>query len=317
MVYKRCGGEQNFTIKVNADKLCGHFLPKDVFMFSFLNSSRPQNNHQGKVIALMNQKGGVGKTTMAFNLAHAFAHQGKKVLCLDMDPQGNFTSLFQTKSPEFHIHHLLVNSVKELKALHTPVLLADVLIKTDQEEGVRIDLLPAGQELSGFELTVAGINAPRQLILKKFIEKFELRSLYDMIVIDGPPTLGLLVVNILCATDGVLYPFVPDRFSEQGLRNIQQVVADIAEMEITSTPKNLGYIPNLFDVRRKQASSDLEHIRTGLGDGHMYGPFTNKVQFGKSLAQRKSVFNFKSAEFKDLQRQFTEMTQNVHRELQS
>jgi chromosome partitioning protein len=288
-------------------------------MFSFF---KPATDSQasaarGKVVALMNQKGGVGKTTMAFNLAHAFAHQGKKVLCLDMDPQGNFTSLFNLTPSEKHIHHLLVNSVKELKALHTPVLLSDVLIHTQQDEGIHIDLIPAGQDLSGFELTVAGINAPRQLILKKFLEKYELRSQYDVIVIDGPPTLGLLVVNILCATDGVLYPFVPDRFSEQGLKNIQQVVADIAEMEITSTPKNLGYIPNLFDVRRKQASSDLAHIKETLGDGTVYEAFTNKVQFGKSLAQRKSVFDYKSSDYKDLQRQFIAMTETVHRELQA
>jgi chromosome partitioning protein len=284
-------------------------------MFSFFKSTQESTKAPGRVIALMNQKGGVGKTTMAFNLAHAFAHQGKRVLCLDMDPQGNFSSLFGVVAPERHIYHLLINSLKELKALHTSDLISEVIVKTQQGEGVRIDLLPAGQELSGFELTVAGINAPRQLILKKFIEKYELRGQYDVIVIDGPPTLGLLVVNILCATDGVLYPFVPDRFSEQGLKNIQQVVADIAEMEITSTPKNLGYIPNLFDVRRKQASEDLAQMKQTLGEGRVYEAFTNKVQFGKSLAQGKSVFEFKSIEYKDLQRQFMEMTQNVEREL--
>jgi chromosome partitioning protein len=286
-------------------------------MFSFFKPNQTTEKNQGKVIALMNQKGGVGKTTMAFNIAHAFAHQGKKVLCLDMDPQANFTSLFDIATPDLHIHHLLVNTIKELKALHTSVLISDVIVKTKQEDGVQIDLLPAGQELSGFELTVAGINAPRQLILKKFIEKYELRSQYDVIVIDGPPTLGLLVVNILCACDGVLYPFVPDRFSEQGLKNIQQVVSDIAEMEITSTPKNLGYIPNLFDTRRKQATSDLANIKDTLGEAFVYEPFTNKVQFGKSLAQRKSVFQYKSTEYKDLQRQFTQMTETVQKELHS
>ena len=262
-------------------------------MFSFLKPNLTTHKDQGKVIALMNQKGGVGKTTMAFNLAHAFAHQGKKVLCLDMDPQGNFTSLFNVEIPDKHMHHLLINSVKELKALHTSVLISDLIMKTEQEEGVHIDLLPAGQELSGFELTVAGINAPRQLILKKFIEKYELRSQYDVSVI------------------------VPDRFSEQGLKNILQVVSDIAEMEITSTPKNLGYIPNLFDVRRKQAGSDLAHIKETLGEAFVYEAFTNKVQFGKSLAQRKSVFQYKSNEYKDLQRQFTVMTETVQKELLS
>ena len=282
-------------------------------MFSFFKANQEITAVSGQVIALMNQKGGVGKTTMAFNLAHAFRHQGKKVLCIDMDPQSNFTSLFNLPVNEDakNIYHLLINSVKELKALHTSTFISDVIIKG--EDG--IDLIPSGQELSGFELTVAGINAPRQLILKKFIEKYELRSQYDVIIIDGPPTLGLLVVNILCATDGVLYPFVPDRFSEQGLKNIQQVVSDIAEMEITRTPKNLGYIPNLFDTRRKQAATDLEHIKLTLGEGTVHEAFTNKVQFGKSLAQRKSVFHFKSVEYKDLQRQFVAMTETVHKEL--
>jgi chromosome partitioning protein len=282
-------------------------------MFSFFKANQESSTGTGKVIALMNQKGGVGKTTMAFNLAHAYKHQGKKVLCIDMDPQSNFSSLFNMPVSDNakNIHHLLINSIKELKALHTGALLSDVIVKS--EEG--IDLIPSGQELSGFELTVAGINAPRQLILKKFIERFELRSQYDVIIIDGPPTLGLLVVNILCATDGVLYPFVPDRFSEQGLKNIQQVVSDIAEMEITNTPKNLGYIPNLFDTRRKQASTDLEQIKLTLGEGTVHEAFTNKVQFGKSLAQRKSVFHFKSNEYKDLQRQFVVMTEAVHKEL--
>lgn len=284
-------------------------------MFSFFKPAQETAPQVGRVIALMNQKGGVGKTTMAFNLAHAFNHQGKKVLCIDMDPQGNFTSLFDLPILEGRntIHQLLINSIKELKPLHTGTFINDVLIKG--EDG--IDLIPSGQELSGFELTVAGINAPRQLILKKFIEKFQLKAQYDVIIIDGPPTLGLLVVNILCATDGVLYPFVPDRFSEQGLKNIQQVVEDIAEMEITTTPKNLGYIPNLFDTRRKQAGDDLEQIKKNLGQATVHEAFSNKVQFGKSLAQRKSVFHFKSNEFKDLQRQFVAMTETVHKELQS
>lgn len=282
-------------------------------MFSFFKANSSENKSTGKVIALMNQKGGVGKTTMAFNLAHAFSGQGKKVLCIDMDPQANFSLLFNVDdlSDRKNIHHLLINSIKELKVLHTPTFLNDVIVKG--EDG--IDLIPSGQELSGFELTVAGINAPRQLILKKLIEKFELRNIYDVIIIDGPPTLGLLVVNILCATDGVLYPFVPDRFSEQGLKNIQQVVEDIAEMEITETPKNLGYIPNLYDVRRKQAATDLENIKLTLGEAPIHKPFVNKVQFGKSLAQGKSVFHYKSAEYRDLQEQFIAMTEAVEREL--
>jgi chromosome partitioning protein len=270
----------------------------------------------GKIIALMNQKGGVGKTTMAFNMAHALARQGKRVLCIDMDPQFNFTSMFGINpTDKAHIHHLLINSLKELKPLHTAVLLDEVIQRPKTVEGTHIDVLPAGQELSGFELTVAGINSPRQLVLKKFIERSELRSRYDFIVIDGPPTLGLLVVNILCAVDGVLYPFVPDSFSQQGLKNIQQVLEDIREMEICDVPKNLGYIPNLFDARRKQVQADFEKIHADLGTGRMFVPFTNRVQFTKAQASRKSVFEFEAREFKEIQDQFMTMAQTVRQEL--
>ncbi len=266
----------------------------------------------GKIVALMNQKGGVGKTTMAFNLAHALAKDGKRVLCLDMDPQANFSSYFGVEPKDgFSIHHLLVNSLKELKALHTPAFLDQVIHR--MPNGIHV--LPAGQELSGFELTVAGINSPRQLVLKRFIEKNQLREMYDFIVIDGPPTLGLLVVNILCAVDGVLYPFVPDSFSRQGLKNIQQVVEDIREMEICGVPKNLGYIPNLFDARRKQARADFDAIGAELTQGTLHGAFTNRVQFTKAQAARKSVFDYTTGDFKDIQEQFLRMAQSVHQEL--
>lgn len=268
---------------------------------------------QGKLVALMNQKGGVGKTTMAFNVAHALHRQGKKVLCIDMDPQFNFSSMFGiTPGEKSNIHHLLINSIKELRPLHTAVLVDEVIQRCNG-----IDIIPAGQELSGFELTVAGINSPRQLILKKFIEKANLRSMYDYIVIDGPPTLGLIVVNILCAVDGVLYPFVPDSFSKQGLKNIQQVLEDIREMEICDVPKNLGYIPNLFEARRKQARADFEDIGLELNRGRVFVPFTNKVQFSKAQAAGKSVFEYASKDFKEIQDQFIQMAESVEQELHS
>ncbi|MFA5584207.1 MAG: ParA family protein [Bacteriovoracaceae bacterium] len=278
-------------------------------MFSFFKSDS-EVKESAKTIALMNQKGGVGKTTMAFNLAHSFA-QDKRVLCIDMDPQANFSSLFMENTADVNIYHLLVNSLKELRPLHTPYMLEDVI----QNISSNIDLIPSGQELSGFELTVAGINAPRQLILKKLIEKHDLKTKYDVIIIDGPPTLGLLVVNIMCACDGVLFPFVPDRFSEQGLINMQNVLSDIEEMQICAVPKNLGYIPNLFDSRRKQAGLDMEKIKETLKSGVIHTAFYNKVQFGRSLAQRKSVFDYKGAEFVELQKQFSHLAVSIEREL--
>lgn len=263
-----------------------------------------------KVIGFLNQKGGVGKTTMAFNMAFALANKGHRVLCLDMDPQANLSLLFGQELDEdsYGISSLLINSVRELKSLHAPVVWQDVLVRS------KVDLLPASQELSGFDLTVAGISSPRQLILKKFLVKNGILDSYDYIIIDSPPTLGLLVVNVLCALDGVMVPFRPDEFSRKGLEHFYQVLEDIEDMGIGSGPEVLAYIPNLVDLRRKQEEHDLERIDHGMrghGEGKMMRPFFNRVQLVKSQAQRKSVFDYTSKEFLSLQRQFDEMANVV------
>lgn len=262
----------------------------------------------GKIISFINQKGGVGKTTMAFNAAHALAKKGHKVLAIDLDPQANLTLLFEAKN-DLNIFHLLINSVKELKMLHVPAMLGNVMTK-----GV-VDLLAGGQELSGFDLTVASINAPRQLVLKKFIELNGLRDRYDFIIIDCPPTLGLLVINSLCASDGVIVPFRPDDFSLKGLEHFYQVIADIGEMGIVKAPEVFLHVPNLVDLRRKQESDDLskiiQSIEAELGAGKVFSPFLNKAGLVKSLSSRKSVFEFKNQEFSTLQTQFSGVAEKI------
>lgn len=267
----------------------------------------------GKVIALLNQKGGVGKTTLAFNLAHALSKQGKKVLCIDMDPQANLSLLFNVDSSNktYNMFHLMINTVRELKTLHTPINFADVV-----ETVGEIDLLPAGQDLSGFELSVSGITGARQLILKQFIEKNGLKGIYDQIIIDGPPTLGLLVVNILCAADGVLIPFQPDQFSRKGLAHFHEVLENISDMGVTTSPKILGYIPNLVENRRKQVGVDFDQIKADLKEGRLFDGLSNKVQLVTASAQKKSVFDYKGAGYLELQQQFGSIATHVSQELQ-
>lgn len=281
------------------------------------DSTTTQNSPaRGKVLAFLNQKGGVGKTTMAFNVAHGLADKGHKVLCIDMDPQSNLSLLCgyefsdDTDDSQFNIHHLLINSVRELKALHTPVLPHEVI-----QPGDKLDLIPAGQELSGLELTLAGITTPRQMILKKFIEKNNLLHEYDYVVIDGPPTLGLLVVNIICAANGLLVPFRPDEFSKKGLGHFYETLENIEDMGISEVPEVLAHIPNLVDLRRKQEENDLreiqERLSEELGDIYISKPFFNRAHLVKSLAERKSVYDFNSKEFSPLRGQFDEITNRI------
>lgn len=262
------------------------------------------------VVAFLNQKGGVGKTTMAFNTAFALKERGERVLCIDMDPQGNLSMLFgldfDQSSDSPHIHHLLLNSVRELKALHTPVLIGEVIQNVDG-----VDILPAGQELSGFDLTVAGINFARQLILKRFLETSGLLAQYDTIIIDGPPTLGLLVINVLCASQGVMVPFKPDDFSKKGLTHLYEVLADIEDMGLVRPPRVIAHIPNLVDSRRKLEGQDLIEIEKSFGSSQNGAPmssvFYNRGTLLKAQSQRRSVFHYKSKEFKPLQDQFGEL----------
>ncbi len=279
-----------------------------------LPSSGPSKRMaSGKVLAFLNQKGGVGKTTMAFNTAHALAERGHKVLCLDMDPQANLSLLcgFDSSQEERPtVHQLLINSVRELKPLHAPALLHDVVVRGD-----KLDLLPAGQELSGFELSVAGISMPRQLILKKFLEANRLLETYDYVVIDGPPTLGLIVVNIMCAAHGLLVPFRPDEFSRKGLGHFYDVLDQVEEMGVSQGPAVLAHIPNLVDMRRRQEGEDLNRIKGELeeefGENTVVEPFFNRAPLVRSQAERKSVFDFNAKEFSPLQEQFGALADKI------
>lgn len=282
------------------------------FLFKNRHSAKHNDSStkKAKTISFLNQKGGVGKTTMCFNAAVALAKSGARVLCIDMDPQANLSLLFniEVREDEYSIYHLLMNSVRELKHLHSPALTSEVIQST--KSGV--DVIASSQDLSGFELSVSGISGSRPLILKRFIERSGLDELYDFIIIDCPPTLGLLVVNTLCASGGVMVPFRPDEFSKKGLNHLYDVLDDIEDMGVTQIPEVLAHIPNLVDTRRKQEMNDLQQIEEHLneewdGEYKMVSPFYNRSQLVRSQSQRKSVFDYQSKEFLPLQKQFNEL----------
>ena len=157
----------------------------------------------GKIISFINQKGGVGKTTTCVNMASCLAEVGKKVLLIDMDPQGNATSSVGINKEDKHktIYNIIINEddIKEA-ILDTPFK--------------NLQLIPANVDLAGAEVELVDVNN-REKAFKKAVSK--IKDDYDFICIDCPPSLGLITVNALTASDGVIIPIQCEYFALEGL----------------------------------------------------------------------------------------------------
>ena len=171
-----------------------------------------------KVIAVSNQKGGVGKTVSCVNLGIGLAQEGKKVLLIDADPQGSLTISLGYEEPdemEYSLATLMLNIVNDEKLNMEKTIL-------HHKEGV--DLIPANIELSAIEVSL--VNAmSRELIMRSLIER--LREFYDFIIIDCMPSLGMLTINALTAADSVLIPMEPEYYAADGLMELLKVYSAI------------------------------------------------------------------------------------------
>ncbi len=201
----------------------------------------------GKAIAIFNQKGGVGKTTTNINLAACLAQMGKKVLVIDIDPQGNTTSG-------------LGISKKDLK-LSTYELLTQENISTREtimRTGVEnMDIIPANAQLAGAEIELVQITG-REKILKKAIEN--IREDYDYIFIDCPPSLGLLTINSLTAVDAVLVPIQCEFYALEGVSQLMSTI-EIVKKNLNPGLTIQGVILSMFDGRTNLSIQVVEEVK--------------------------------------------------------
>lgn len=199
----------------------------------------------GKIIAFANQKGGVGKTTTAINLAAALSERGKRVLLCDFDPQGNATSGFgvDPRSLETSIYDLIVSEEPDTKTgiVHTKW----------------VDLIGANVNLAGAELDLIGMDH-REARLKLVLDK--VKDEYDYVFIDCPPSLGLLTLNCLCAADSFLVPLQCEYYALEGL---SQLMTTVRMVKKTMNPKLSleGVLLTMFDGRTNLSIQVVEEVK--------------------------------------------------------
>ena len=202
-----------------------------------------------KIYSIINQKGGVGKTTTTINLGTAMAACGANVLLIDMDPQGNLTTGMGIKKDERTkgVYDVLMNGLTA----------KNVLKKTEIKN---LDLMPSSDELLGIDIQLSNDNG-RVMRLKNALKDI---NFYDYILIDCPPSLSLLTINALVASNGALVPLQAEFYALEGLRQILKTIDDIKN-SVNHSLNLEGVIITMFDGRNNLSNQVEEDVRSYLG----------------------------------------------------
>ena len=203
----------------------------------------------GRIIVVANQKGGVGKTTTAINLSSCLASLGKKVLAIDMDPQGNMTSGLgiDKNEVEYTVYELILGQVGIEK-----VICKDAL--------ENLDVLPTNINLSAAEIELIGVEE-KEFIIRKEVDK--VKKNYDFIVIDCPPSLSMLTINAMTTADSVLVPIQCEYYALEGLSQLIHTI-DLVKERLNPELKIEGVVFTMYDARTNLSLQVVENVKDNL-----------------------------------------------------
>jgi chromosome partitioning protein len=226
------------------------------------------------VIAFANQKGGVAKTTSTLNLAAALAEKGHRVLCVDMDPQGNLT-MSQGLNPDS-----IERSMFDVLVHRLPI--ENVIQSTE------IDLAVSSIDLAGAELALSSMIG-RERALEKALAP--MKGVYDYVLIDTPPSLGLLTINALVASDNVIVPVQCEYLSLRGLVQLENTLAMIRE-NLNPNVEIMGILPTMFDRRTLHAREAVEILEENFGDLVFKTKIKKTIRYAEAPVKGTSVLKY-------------------------
>ena len=227
-----------------------------------------------RVIAFANQKGGVAKTTTTLNLGVALAEQGMRVLAVDLDPQGNLT-MSQGWNPDE-----IDRSMFDVLVHRLPI--TEIVVHTE------IDVAVSSIDLAGAELALSSMIG-RERALEKAL--MTVKSEYDYILIDTPPSLGLLTINALVASNGVIVPVQCEYLSLRGLVQLENTMSMIRE-NLNPEVKIAGILPTMFDTRTLHSREAVEILEENFGDLVLNTKIRKTVRFAEAPVKGQSVLKY-------------------------
>lgn len=203
----------------------------------------------GRIIAVANQKGGVGKTTTSINLSSCLAEAGKKVLMVDIDPQGNGTSGVgvDKNEVEYSAYTLIIGQST----------VEDTIVSTEIEN---LDVIPSNVDLAGAEIDLLDVEN-REFILQKELSK--VKDKYDFIIIDCPPSLNILTVNAMCVSNTVLVPIQCEYYALEGLSQLMYTI-DLVKQRINANLEIEGIVFTMYDARTNLSLQVVENVKNNL-----------------------------------------------------